>query len=171
MLSVFRRLGRNTAAGFRASAPARKLQSLHHRYRPGLIGRLREQHKQLLGLFADLEQACELADAGTCRKALCRFTAALQDHLAFENRYLYGYFSRHGHADSDIALRIETMATDMMHVGRILQRFVGAWAGDAPEASLVAQLRRDLGAVGEVLAHRIHEEEAVLYPLYSPPKA
>jgi hypothetical protein len=27
---------------------------------------------------------------------------------------------------------------------------------------------KDLAVIGEVLTHRIHEEESVLYPLYAP---
>jgi hypothetical protein len=90
-------------------------------------------------------------------------------HLAIENRELYGYLQSHPtHADPDLMLRVTTMSTDMMHVGRILHRFVTAYSGPTLTPEQLALMRRDLPAIGEVLAHRIHEEETVLYPLYAP---
>ena len=169
MLTVFKRLlGQSNAVVSRA-LPAGKLPSLRHRYRPGLIASLRGQHKELLALFADLERASEQENASACRQALYRFARMLEQHLAIENRELYGYLlSQPSHVDPDLMLRVRTMSTDMMHVGRILNRFVTAYSGPVLTPEQLAQLRRDLPAIGEVLAHRIHEEEIVLYPLYAP---
>lgn len=168
MLSVLKRLLGHAVAE-RPVAPAGTLRLLPHRHHPGLIETLRDQHRELLQLFAGLETASERQDGVDFQAALERFARALNAHLAIENRYLYGFFARHGHPDADIAGRIDVMATDMMHVGRILQRFLAKYSRAPLQAGQFAQLRRDLGAVGEVLVHRIHEEESVLYPLYAPP--
>ncbi len=168
MLSVLKRLLGHVAVETPVP-PARTLRLLPHRHHPGLIEALRNQHKELLQLFADLERAAEQENDGACRAALERFARALNSHLAIENRYLYGYFARHGHPDPDISRRLEDMATDMMHVGRILHRFLGKHSRASLQPGEFAQLRRDLRPVGEVLAHRIHEEESFLYPLYAPP--
>ena len=172
MLSVFKRLlGQRAAAELPPARPAKVLQSLLHRYRPELVATLRVQHKELLQLFADLERASEQQDRSACRWALDRFSRALQTHLAFENRHLYSYLSRQRQSDADVAQRIDMMTTDMMHVGTILHRFITTYSRAALTTEQLVQLRRDLRAVGEVLTHRIHEEEAVLYPLYAPPAA
>lgn len=169
MLTVFKRLLGQSDAAVSHALPARKLLSFLRRYRPGLIASLRDQHRALLALFTDLERASEQQNASACGQALHRFARMLEQHLAIENRELYGYLlSRPSHADQALMSRVRTMSTDMMHVGRILQRFVTAYSDPALTPEQLARLRRDLPAIGEVLAHRIHEEETVLYPLYAP---
>lgn len=137
-------------------------------YRPDLIPTLQAEHRELLSLFADLERSSEQGDETACRTALDRFTRALQDHLLAENRHLYGFFSRHVDPDPDVARQVDAMSSDMMRVGKMLHRFITTYTRATWSVALQAQLRKDLGPVGEVLVHRIHEEEAVLYPLYSP---
>ena len=58
------------------------------------------------------------------------------------------------------------MSADMMRVGKMLHRFITTYTRVTWTGDLYARLRQDLGVVGEVLTHRIHEEETVLYPLY-----
>jgi hypothetical protein len=169
MLTVFKRLLCQSDAGVSHALPARSLLSLLRRYRPGLVANLQDQHKELLALFGDLERASEQENASACRQALHRFARMLEQHLAIENRELYGYLLSHPEqVKPDLMPRVRMMSTDMMHVGRMLHRFVTAYSSPALTPEQLAQLRRDLPAIGEVLAHRIHEEETVLYPLYAP---
>lgn len=137
-------------------------------FRPDLIPTLHEEHKELLALFTELERASQRSDEAACRSALDRFTRLLQEHLLTENRHLYGYFSRHADPDPSVAQRIETMSNEMMHVGKILHRFITTYARSTWTSALHEQLRKDIRVIGGVLTHRIHEEEAVLYPLYVP---
>ena len=81
------------------------------------------------------------------------------------------WFARNPANDADIARRVDSMSADMMHVGKILHRFITAYARATWTQALHAQLQRDIRVIGEVLAHRIHEEEKILYPLYAPPRA
>jgi len=60
------------------------------------------------------------------------------------------------------------MSADMMRVGKMLHRFITTYTRATWSTALQAQLRKDLPPIGEVLVHRIHEEESVLYPLYLP---
>jgi hypothetical protein len=137
-------------------------------YRPDLIPTLQAEHRELLSLFADLERSSEQGDESACRTALDRFTRVLQDHLLTENRHLYGYFSRHADPNPDVSRQVDAMSADMMRVGKMLHRFITTYTRATWSAALQAQLRKDLPPIGEVLVHRIHEEESVLYPLYSP---
>ena len=137
-------------------------------YRPDLIPALQAEHRDLLSLFADLERSSEQGDEPACRAALDRFTRVLQDHLLTENRHLYGYFSRHADPNPDVSRQVDAMSADMMRVGKMLHRFITTYTRATWSAALQAQLRKDLLPIGEVLVHRIHEEESVLYPLYSP---
>jgi hypothetical protein len=135
-------------------------------FRPGLIPSLHADHEELLRLFADLERAGASSDPVACRSALDRFTRLLQDHLLTENRHLYGYFSRHPDPNPEVARQVEAMSADMMRVGKILHRFITTYTRATWTVDLHERMRHDLRGVGEVLAHRIHEEESVLYPLY-----
>jgi hemerythrin superfamily protein len=137
-------------------------------FRPDLIPTLQAEHRELLSLFENLERSSEQGDEPACRAALDRFTRVLQDHLLTENRHLYGYFSRHTDPDPDVARQVEAMSSDMMRVGKILHRFITTYTRATWSSALQAQLRKDLPPIGEVLVHRIHEEESVLYPLYTP---
>lgn len=162
MLSLFKRwLGQGGGAGPATRRPSGE-------FRPELIANLQQEHRELLGLFAELEKASEQYDEAACRSALDRFTRALQEHLLTENRHLYGYFARNPSADPAVARRVDSMSADMMHVGKILHRFITSYSRTTWTSALHSQLRKDLRAIGEVLVHRIHEEETILYPLYAP---
>ena len=166
MLSVLKRwLGSPRAEPSSANAVTRRPQG---DYRPELIATLQAEHKELLALFAQLESAAATGDETACRSALDRFTRALQEHLLTENRHLYGYFARNPQTDTQLAQRVDNMSADMMHVGKILHRFITTYSRTTWSTAMQAQLGRDLRPIGEVLAHRIHEEESVLYPLYTP---
>jgi hemerythrin-like domain-containing protein len=137
-------------------------------YRPELIPALQAEHQELLALFAELERASQGTDETACRTALDRFTRLLQDHLLTENRHLYGYFSRHPDTNADVARQVDNMSADMMRVGKMLHRFITTYTRTTWSRALQEQMRKDLAVIGEVLTHRIHEEESVLYPLYAP---
>jgi hemerythrin superfamily protein len=169
MLSALKRwLGHDGLAGTDDAAHRVGTRRPLGDYRPELIPALRADHQHLLDLFSELERASERGDELACRSALDRFTHLLQDHLLTENRHLYGYFSRHPNPNPDLARRVDDMSADMMRIGKMLHRFITTYARTTWSAALVEQLHKDLPAIGEVLAHRIHEEESVLYPLYSP---
>lgn len=164
MFSALRRWLGNESASARSGKTPRVLGD----YRPELIPSLQADHRELLALFTELERASEHNDENATRATLDRFTRLLQDHLLTENRHLYGYFSRHPDTDPAVARQVDTMSADMMRVGKILHRFITTYTRATWSRELHAQMRKDLGVIGEVLTHRIHEEEAVLYPLYAP---
>jgi hypothetical protein len=169
MLSLLKRwFGQDGGTGERNPSQRGGRPRLTGEYRADLIPNLQAEHKELLTLFAELERASEQSDEMACRSALDRFTRVLQDHLLTENRHLYGYLSRHPDANPDVARRVDDMSSDMMRIGKMLHRFITTYTRATWTSVLQAQLRKDLPPIGEVLAHRIHEEESVLYPLYSP---
>lgn len=140
----------------------------HDEFQPGLVPALRADHRQLLAIFAELKRASAGSDEAACRSALDRFTCLLQDHLLTENRHLYGYLARHPDPDPEVARQVDIMSADMMRVGKILHRFIATYARATWTGEIQARIRADLRTVGEVLMHRIHEEETVLYQLYAP---
>lgn len=171
MFSVLKRwLGQDDVAVTGDAAATAARRSLNE-FRPELIESLQTEHRQLLALFDELERAHEQNDEAACRSALDRFARALQDHLLTENRHLYGWFARNPDTDPEIARRVDSMSADMMHVGKILHRFITTYTRTAWTETLQTQLGRDIRVIGEVLAHRIHEEEKILYPLYAPRSA
>lgn len=135
-------------------------------YREDLIPTLHAEHQELLALFGALERASKSSDEVACRTALDRFTRLLQQHLLAENRHLYGYFARHGDPNPKVAQRVATMSTEMLQIGKTLHRFITTYAQSTWSAALRERLQQEVPAIGSMLAHRIHEEESELYPLY-----
>lgn len=169
MLSLLKRwMGSDSRVRTRGAAAHERAHAPTGDYRPELVPGLQAEHKELLALFAELERVSEHNDEAACRAALDRFTRVLQDHLLTENRHLYGYFSRHPNPNPDLARRVDDMSADMLRIGKMLHRFITTYSRNTWSVMLHEQLRKDLRPIGEVLAHRIHEEEAVLYPLYAP---
>ena len=169
MNSLLKRwFGRGNSAGETGVSPSAGGGRPRGDFRPDLIPLLQGEHRELLALFAELERSSEQGDETACRSALDRFTRVLQDHLLTENRHLYGYFSRNIDPDPQVARQVDAMSSDMMRVGKMLHRFITTYTRATWSSVLQAQLRKDLPPIGEVLAHRIHEEETVLYPLYTP---
>lgn len=169
MNSLLKRwFGRGESSGQAGASRRGSAGRMRGEYRPDLIPLLQGEHRELVSLFAELERSSEQGDETACRAALDRFTRVLQDHLLTENRHLYGYFSRHSDPDPDVARQVDAMSADMMRVGQMLHRFITTYTRATWSSALQAQLRKDLRPIGEVLVHRIHEEETVLYPLYSP---
>lgn len=165
MYSLFKRwFGRNDGAA-NAPVPAAVARG---NYRPDLIPALHAEHQELLALFGTLERASKSSDEIACRTALDRFTRLLQQHLLTENRHLYGYLSRNVPSNPNVAQRIETMSAEMLQIGKTLHRFITTYSHSTWTVALREKLQRDIPEIGSVLAHRIHEEETELYPLYLP---
>jgi len=167
MLSMLKRwLGQDGGAGTDDRSRVTAQRPAVGDFRADLVPNLQAEHKQLLALFAELERAAETNDEMACRSALDRFTRVLQDHLLTENRHLYGYFSRNPNTNPDLARRVDDMSSDMLRIGKMLHRFITTYSRATWTSVLHDQLRKDLRPIGEVLVHRIHEEESVLYPMY-----
>jgi len=167
MLSMLKRwLGQDGGAGTGDRSRVTAQRPAVGDFRADLVPNLQAEHKQLLALFAELERAAETNDEMACRSALDRFTRVLQDHLLTENRHLYGYFSRNPNTNPDLARRVDDMSSDMLRIGKMLHRFITTYSRATWTSVLHDQLRKDLRPIGEVLVHRIHEEESVLYPMY-----
>jgi hypothetical protein len=135
-------------------------------YRADLIPVLHAEHQELLGLLGTLERASKSGDEIACRTTLDRFTRLLQQHLLAENRHLYGYFARHADPNPKVAQRLETMSTEMLSIGKALHQFITTYSQATWSSALREKLQRDIPQIGSMLSHRIHEEEAELYPLY-----
>jgi hypothetical protein len=147
-----------------ASAPGRFKP--RNEYRANLIPALHAEHQELLALFGALERAAKASDEVACRTALNAFTRLLQQHLLAENRLLYGYFSHHVDANPKLEQRIEILSAEMLQIGKSLHRFVATYVKAPWSGSVRERLLREIPAIGSMLNHRIHEEEAELYPLY-----
>lgn len=166
MLSILKRwFGHDTGsdAGPRASGGSPNARG---DYREDLIPTLHTEHQELLALFGALERASKSSDEVACRTALDRFTRLLQQHLLAENRHLYGYFARHGDPNPNVAQRVAAMSTEMLQIGKTLHRFITTYAQSTWSTALRERLQQEVPAIGSMLAHRIHEEESELYPLY-----
>ena len=171
MISILKRWfggGHDERKSTKISPPPRTRRS-YENYRPELVPTLHAEHRQLLALFALVQQACESDDDIACRNAVNRFGQLLREHLLTENRYLYGYFARHLHPDPTAARRITAMSMEMLRIGKPLHHFISTYTRGAWTAEQRRQLPADLCNIGAILRHRIAEEERLLYPLYVPP--
>lgn len=160
------------AVGVRhAGASMRRLTTSRNagNYRADLVALLRTEHRELLALLVGIERANAHADDDACRQALDRFTRTLREHLRLENRHLYGYFARQANPDRGTAARVAQMSGEMLQIGRELHAFIATYSRGAWSSARRMRLREDIRRVGDILRHRIREEETALYPLYQPP--
>ncbi|MEO8672104.1 MAG: hemerythrin domain-containing protein [Tahibacter sp.] len=146
--------------------PTEPAQDTRDAFRADLIPVLHAEHRELLALFARMEQASLLDDEHTCRAVLQRFTALLREHLSTENRHLYGYFSRRADAHPDASRQVAQMSTEMLRIGRELHGFIATYSQGEWSRDQQIQLRKDVYRVGAILRRRIDAEESRLYPLY-----
>jgi hypothetical protein len=167
MIAVLKRWFGRDASNAGSHRP-HSLSAARGDYREDLIPTLHAEHQELLALFGALERASKSSDEIACRTALDRFTRLLQQHLLAENRHLYGYFARQAKPDPKLAQRVEAMSAEMLQIGKTLHRFITTYAQATWSVALRERLQGDLPTIGSMLSHRIHEEEAELYPLYLP---
>lgn len=137
-------------------------------YDPGLIDQFHAEHQALLSLFGTIKTAAEKQDFKTVQKNLKKFTSILRGHLLTENVKLYVYLSKELTNDDESREIIMTFRREMMQIGKAVNQFVTRYDKPDWSAEMEVSFLDELLSIGDVLVHRIEQEESTLYPLYMP---
>jgi len=146
-----------------ADAPQNGIQ-----FKPHLVNELQRDHRELVRLFQALVVAHREGDFDASVDCLKRFTYTLRAHLLKENLHLYVYLKHALQHDTESADLMAGMRTEMGRIGRTLNEFVTRYTTSPWDSNARESLLGELDQIGQVLMHRIHQEEEVLYPMYMP---
>lgn len=137
------------------------------RYDPQLVHLLKQEHRTLFSIYADLVQAKECDDFETVRGLLDNFKFTLQTHLMVENVHFYVYLLQRYAADRDTSAFISQVRRDMDGIAHMTAKFVDTYASaDDYTPQMKIDFGTSLAAIGNVLSRRVALEESRLYILY-----
>lgn len=135
---------------------------------PGLVERLKGDHRRLLDIYKHVHTALGRGDFPAVRRHLGEFRSALQDHLLTENVKFYVYVSRQLASDESSSRIINDFRSEMQGIGRVVMDFLRKYTETELDAGAAATFKAELEQIGAALVQRIQREEGTLYPLYLP---
>lgn len=137
------------------------------RFDPELIGKLKDDHKELFRIYGELVASKDKDDFGAVAQLLHDFKLALQMHLMVENVRFYVYLQQQFAADASVAGFISEVRKEMDGIAHAAVRFVNTYSLPSYTPELKASFAEELSAIGNVLVKRVAMEESRLYTLYS----
>jgi len=148
------------------AAPAHTAPGTRISYHPGLVGELKNDHRQLLKVFGEISAAHQAGDLSRTSALLNNFKSALSAHLLKENVRLYIYLERALASDQGSHALVRQFRSEMDGIGKAVLDFLGRYRDIAVDPALAGSFGADLAAIGKVLVARVESEEDTLYPLY-----
>jgi hypothetical protein len=153
-----------------AAAPPPLAPGVCIRYHPELIEQLRQNHLELLGLVAHMEQLALEGDLPGALAQLPQFKRQLQACLLLANVRLYVYLEhllprQHpGHQVVRSARHsLNTVSAESMAFVERQLRLQATRAAVTP-----VDFMHELSTVAQLMVSQIQQEEDLLYPLYRP---
>lgn len=137
-------------------------------YDPGLIDRLEDEHKVMLGIYGRIDAAIALERWEDVPGLLMQFRSKLTDHLLKEGVKLYAYLHKSLQHEDDVALVFQSFKKEMGEIGKVVFNFFDRYVADRAlatadqRAAFLAQFK----SIGNVLVSRIQREEEQLYAIY-----
>lgn len=138
------------------------------RYHPELIEQLQSDHRKLLGIYGEIQQAFDAGDYALVSQKLDAFRSGLQGHLLTENVRLYIYLDRCLASDETNSDLIRGFRREMDGIAKVAMNFLKKYEAIGVDKELAGAFAKDFATIGQVLGERIQKEEQVLYPLYMP---
>ncbi|MDR0251256.1 MAG: hemerythrin domain-containing protein [Burkholderiales bacterium] len=133
-----------------------------------LVGKLKEDHIELLSLFGKIKDASKGGNYVMLPGLLASLRLALQTHLMLENVKFYAYMRQHFAGDNDLSNFVDGVKKEMDYIARTVVRFANTYNTQAIIKERVVEFKKELDEIGNILLKRIDLEEARLYILYSP---
>lgn len=138
-------------------------------YDPGLIDKLKSDHKVLLGVFTRLVDSAKEKKFEKAKQYISELDNGLRAHLLLENIKLYVYLVHAQANNQGTSAIIQEFRDEMDAIGRVVTSFINKYKkADFSNEQIQADLVTDLGVIGGALVDRIKREEQVLYPIYMP---
>lgn len=135
-------------------------------YDASLIQKLKEDHQELVKLFAAIKSAAAEGKFNDVPKILSEFKLALQTHLAMENVRFYVYVQQLYANDVDTSDFITGLRSEMNGIARVVMKFTEKYSAVLLNQANAASFNVELEEIGAVLVKRVQLEETRLYSLY-----
>lgn len=135
-------------------------------YDAGLIDKLKEEHRELIGILIAVRKAAAEGRYNQLSDLLASFKHSFLNHIGLENVKLYVYMQQHGAQDPDTLNSVSDVRKEMNEIARMVMKFIDAHIADLPSPVTVTNFTAQLDQAEAVLTKRIQIEENHLYPLY-----
>ncbi|MBU1424585.1 MAG: hemerythrin domain-containing protein [Gammaproteobacteria bacterium] len=135
-------------------------------YDPMLIGKLKEDHQDLVKIFTSIKKAAAEGKFAEIPNILSEFKLALQTHLAVENVRFYVYVQQLYANDLDTSDFITGLRSEMNGIARVVMKFTEKYSAVQLTHSTATSFSSELDEIGAVLTKRVNLEESRLYSLY-----
>lgn len=149
--------------------PIPRAQGIRIAYASELVDKLQADHKTLLTIFVQIQDAAADRDITTLKSKLAQFTSGLNAHILLENIRLYVFLKHRLAADPTQGALVARFRKEMGGIAVDVMDFVEHYrALEFWDLARWIKLQADLHALGQILVNRIADEEKRLYPLYQP---
>jgi hypothetical protein len=135
-------------------------------YDPMLIKRLRNDHKRLLNLFAQVQALLTTADYDGVRRKLGEMRIVLQEHLVVATTKFYVYVARQLASRPSEAVVVNSHRRAMLGDSREIMDFLSTYGAIRLDDQSAPMFQAELLEIGAVLVRRFEREESTLFPLY-----
>lgn len=139
------------------------------RYHANLLLQLKQEHRQLLATYSELELLLHNEEYRSFASYLKRFREQLAQHLLMEDARLYLYldrmFDEPGNRDREM---IRHFRKEMEGIGGAIMTWLDGCFEQRPSADSRDHLEELLTTIEAALIDRIDREESILFPLYRP---
>jgi regulator of sigma D len=136
-------------------------------YDPGLISKLKDDHKKLVGIFTAIVNAYNASQYDKIPQLLGDFKVELQAHLVLENIKFYVRVQQQHAHDAENSEYIAELRKEMDGIARTVRQFINRYVNERLNDSNKAEFKATLDTIGSVLVRRIENEENTLYKLYA----
>ncbi len=137
-------------------------------YDAGLVGRLRQDHRELLRIFAAIKRAAGEGDFDRLPDLLISFKQTFQAHMMLENVKFYIYLQLYCELDAETLSLVCEARKEMDGIGQSVAKFVNAHLACVPTPATLEGFKAELSQIGATLLWRVQLEESRLYALYQP---
>jgi hypothetical protein len=152
--------------GFGASPQPARDRSRRHS--ASLIGRLEDDHSELIGLHAEIERLATESRFAALPALLAAFRSKFDMHVLNENLHFYGYVEHKSAGRPEDQDLVRGFRSEMNAIARAVVNFIKKYRSLGVHADTVQEFLVELRQIGVLLIKRIEREEKELYGLYRP---
>lgn len=138
------------------------------RFDPGLVGRLKGEHQELVKIFTAIKDAVADGRFSSVPDLLASFKHTFLNHLGEENVKFYVYMQQCIVLDEETMRFVSGVRREMNDIARAVMKFVDRYIVALPSPATLDSFNNELEQIGEVLVKRVQMEESRLYSLYRP---
>jgi regulator of sigma D len=138
------------------------------RYDAQLVSRLKEDHQELVRIYAAIKSAARAGHFNELPALLTKLKLDFQTHIMLENVKFYVYVQQHCAQDTETSVFISDVRKEMDDIARTVVKFVKTYASANLGQDTIMAFNAELEQIGTVLLQRVALEETRLYALYQP---